>query len=214
MPMLAVRWLAGLSAALVAGSTVSQGWLSVADMQSQGGTALDGVWRYLGYFTVLTNSFIALVMVRAALVPGVRTGLNAPRVELMALTSILFVGVVYNTLLASRWDPHGLQKFNDVVLHAVAPLVFAAFWLVRPHGDLNWRDALFAAIWPAVYSVYGLARGAFDGFYPYFFMDPTQLSVGQLALNMAALILVFVAGAHVAVAFDRGFGRSRRQPQN
>lgn len=212
MRALILRWLAGIAAPLVAASTVSQGWLSVEDMQHHGGAALDGVWRYLGYFTVLTNSFVVAVLARAALRPQSRAGLNAPRVELMAVTSILFVGIIYNLLLASQWDPHGLQKLNDEVLHIWSPVVVAIYWLLRPRGGLNWRDGLFAAIWPMAYAVYGLGRGAFDGFYPYFFMDPTQLSLPRLLLNMSLLIVVFVVGALALVGLDRAIARA--QPQN
>lgn len=58
------------------------------DMTAQGASVLDVTWRYFVYFTLLTNTFVTLVMARAALWPERLDGLNAPRVELMAATSI------------------------------------------------------------------------------------------------------------------------------
>lgn len=209
---LAARLLAGLGAPWIFVSAVSQGWLSTESMVAQGATVAEGIWRYLGYFTVLTNAFVIMVLTRAALRPHDRSGLNAPRVELMTATSILFVGAVYNVLLAAQWDPQGLQKYNDDVLHMGAPILFSAYWLLRPRGGLKWRDALFAAVWPLTYSAYSLARGAIDGFYPYYFMDPSAAHWLAVARNMAALVALFIAAALVLSEIDRRLWRAK--PQN
>lgn len=187
-----------------------QFWLLYADMTANGASPLEATWRYFAYFTILTNTFVTLVMARAALRPQSNTGLNAPRVELMAVTSILFVCIVYNLLLAARWDPQGWQKVADVVVHNIVPILFAVFWFLRPHGALTWRDAGFAALWPLAYAIYGLSRGAFDHFYPYFFMDPTAISYGQIALNLVGLVVAFLLGASVLLLLSRLLGR--RQP--
>lgn len=177
------------------------------EMTAQGASIFEVTWRYFVYFTLITNTFVTVVLARAALRPGRDDGLNAPRVELMAVTSILFVCVVYNLLLASRWDPQGWQKAADVIVHQIVPAAFALYWLARPHGVLAWGDAMFAAIWPGAYAVYGLARGAVDGFYPYFFMDPSAAPAAQTPLNLAGLVASFIAGALVLVAADRVLGR-------
>jgi hypothetical protein len=179
-------------------------------MTSNGATPLEATWRYFAYFTILTNTFVTLVMARAALKPESYAGLNAPPIELMAVTSILFVCIVYNLLLASRWDPQGWQKLADVIVHDAVPMIFAVFWFLRPHGALTWRDAGFAAIWPLAYAVYGLSRGALDHFYPYFFMDPTAISYGQIAINLAGLVAAFLLGAAVLLTVSRVL--ARRQP--
>lgn len=206
---MSARLLAALGALLIGAATVSQGWLSVAETTNAGGTLAGGVWIYLCYFTVLTNCLVVAVLARAALRPHDCSGLNSPRVELMAVTSILFVGAVYNLLLASQWDPQGLRKINDVVLHIVSPLLFALFWFVRRRGALSWREALFTALWPGVYTIYAQVRGAIDGYYPYFFTDPTRLPWPQVLLNMAALMGAFVVAALLLVALDSAAARSK-----
>ena len=186
-----------------------QYWLLYADMSAQGASVLEITWRYFVWFTLLTNAFVTLVMARAALKPESLTGLNAPRIELMAATSILFVCIVYNVLLASRWNPQGWQKAADVIVHDIVPVTFALFWLLRPHGSLTWRDAAFAALWPLAYAVYGLTRGLFDQFYPYFFMDPTALSYGQIALNLVGLVAAFALGALLLLSISHALGRRK-----
>ena len=186
-----------------------QYWLLYADMSANGATPFEITWRFFSWFTLLTNTFVTLVMARAALKPESATGLNAPRVELMAVTSILFVCIVYNVLLASRWDPQGWQKVADLTVHDAVPIIFAIFWFLRPHGALTWRDAAFAALWPLAYALYGLTRGVFDNFYPYFFMDPTSISYAQIALNMAGLVIAFALGALLLIGISRALGRRK-----
>lgn len=186
-----------------------QYWLLYASMSAEGASVVEITWRYFVWFTLLTNTFVTLVMARAALRPESDVGLNSPRIELMAVTSILFVCVVYNLLLAPRWNPQGWQKVADVTVHDIVPLVFTLFWLVRPHGSLTWRDAAFAALWPLAYAMYGLTRGLFDHFYPYFFMDPTTLSYGQIALNLLGLVAAFAMGALLLLSISHALGRRK-----
>jgi hypothetical protein len=186
-----------------------QYWLLYADMSAQGASSLEITWRYFVWFTLLTNIFVTLVMARAALKSESNTGLNAPRTELMAVTSILFVCIVYNVLLASRWDPQGWQKVADVIVHDIVPITFALFWFLRPHGSLTWRDAAFTALWPLAYAVYGLTRGRFDHFYPYFFMDPTTLSYGRIAVNLVGLVAAFAIGAMLLLGISKLLARRK-----
>jgi len=211
--MSAARLVATFGALLGVAGLVLQFLLIVTSMTAEGATWFEATWRYFAYFTILTNTFVTLVMARAALKPADLVGLNAPRIELMAVTSIVFVGVVYNVLLASQWDPQGWQKVADVIVHDAVPIVVVLFWLLRPHGSLKWSDAGFAAIWPAAYAVYGLSRGALDGFYPYFFLDPTQASMLAIASNLLGLVVVFVLGALAFIALGRTLGRASRSDE-
>lgn len=204
--MSAARALAGAGALLGLGGLLLQYILLHESMTAEGAGPLDVLWRFYGYFTLLTNTLVTLLFARAALRDDAR-GLNAPHVELMAVTSILFVCAVYNVLLASRWNPQEWQLVADVIVHQAVPGLFALYWLARPHGRIGWADAGFAALWPFAYAAYGLTRGAFDGFYPYFFMNPTMTPWAQVAVNMAGLVAVFGVGALAMVALDRWLAR-------
>ncbi len=208
--MNAARAVAAVGALTGVAGLALQYWLLHEAMSAEGASALDVFWRFYAYFTLLTNTFVTLVMARAALAPKARNGLNSQRVELMAVTSIMFVCIVYNLLLASRWDPQGWQKIADVIVHNVVPLLFLLFWVLRPQGELKWRDGAFAALWPLGYAAYGQTRGQFDGFYPYFFMDPSTLSWAQIAFNLLGLVIAFVIGALVLIGAGRVLARRLR----
>lgn len=207
--MSAARGIA-IAGALIGAYGLTLQYAIIYDSMSADAGALAAVSRYFAYFTILTNAFVTLVFARAALRPGSDSSLNAPRVELMAVTSILFVCIVYNVLLAPRWSPQGWQLAADIIVHQIVPGLFALYWVLRAHGRLTWTDAGFAALWPLAYAAYGLARGRIDGFYPYFFMDPTSASWGQIALNLAGLVASFIIGALVVIAIDGALGRRAR----
>jgi len=160
-----------------------------------------GLWRYFGYFTVLTN--IGVAGIATAISLGGPAWLSGARARLMGLTSIVTVGIVYSLLLRSIWSPQGWQKIADMLLHDVTPLLFLLLWAVMPHGALKWSDLKWALLPPALYLAYALARGTVDGWYAYWFLDPSSQSLGQLSLSIIGVLAVFALVAAIAVAIDR-----------
>lgn len=164
-----------------------------------------GAWRYLGYFTILTNIGAAVVASAVALGSGARIG--GARARLMAATSIALVGLVYSIALRSLWIPQGLQKLADFGLHDVTPLLFVTMWALAPHGSLDRKDFAWALAPPALYAAYALARGAVDGWYAYWFLDAGAQSGGELALGIAVMIAAVGVIAALLIALDRWKGR-------
>ena len=125
----------------------------------------------------------------------------------MAATSIALVGLVYSIALRSLWDPQGLQKLADFLLHDAMPLLFLLMWAMAPHGSLDRKDFAWALAPPALYAAYALARGAIDGWYAYWFLDPYSQSGGELMLGIAVLIAAVAVIAILLIAIDRWKGR-------
>jgi hypothetical protein len=187
----------------VAAATAIVGWtaltLQLFILVSQIGPTA-GVWRFLGYFTILSNIGVATIATAAAL--GSTSELAGPRARIAGLTSILTVGLVYSLVLRSTWNPQGLQKLVDTALHDWTPILFAVLWALMPHGDIRWRDMKWALGPPAAYLVYSMARGAVEGWYPYHFLDPTMLSATGLAVGVLGTLSVVAAIAASAIAID------------
>lgn len=197
------RGVAALGALIGAGGLVLQFVILHGTMSADGQSALAVLWRFFGFFTILTNVLIALIMGRAALKPDDRTGLNSPLLEVIGMAGILLVGAVYHTMLAQLWNPQGAQLIADLILHSATPIIFALFWLLRPHGALTYRDAALCIIWPLAYTAYALARGATDGWYAYAFLDPTQRTWAEIGVTAAAMSAAFFAGALALVLIDK-----------
>jgi len=166
---------------------------------------LQGTWRFLGYFTILTN--IGAALVATAVAVGTNRRIGGARARLMAATSIGLVGLVYSIALRSLWNPQGLQKVADAGLHDATPLLFIIMWAIAPHGSLGRKDFVWALVPPALYAAYALARGAIDGWYAYWFFDPATQSLSALLSSVALLLGATGIVAIFLIAIDRWKGR-------
>ncbi|MEO6114665.1 MAG: Pr6Pr family membrane protein [Sphingomicrobium sp.] len=198
--MRAARAVAGVTAVIAAAGLVLQFVIFAGNV----GVGL-AAWRFIGFFTILSN--IGIAVIAGAIAIGGENWLTSARARLMGLTAIVTVGFVYSLLLRSLWHPQGLQKIVDVALHDVTPILFALLWALMPHGALGWRDLKWALTPPALYLAYALGRGAIDGWYPYYFLNPALQTVGDLALSIAGVLAVFAIIAGCAIAVDRRMGR-------
>lgn len=156
-----------------------------------------GVWRFIGYFTIIANAFTAFVLTRAAM------GRSTVRTEFAAVTAMVLVGIVYSLLLRDTWNPQGWQKLADMALHDVMPLLAALFWLLRPHRHVRLGDVIASLILPLGYLAWAMARGALDGWYAYPFLDVAKLGAGAVMLNCAGMGVAFLGLALVLAALDR-----------
>lgn len=192
----------------MAGVTAVVGWaalaLQLALIVRNLGLSI-GLWRFVGFFTILTNMLAASVATAMAL--GRTGGLTGSRARLAAASAILLVGIVYSVALRSLWNPQGLQKLADIALHDATPILFVASWLLAPHGDLRMRDLGWALAWPSAYALYALARGAMDGWYAYWFLDPTRQSPSELAVSMAVILAAVALVAAQLIGADRLLAR-------
>lgn len=201
-----MRWYATLFALLGGGSWLLQGWLAMEVARQGGGTSGSGLWMFLGYFTVLTNAMVVLALAAASIGPvnALLRWFGRPGVHAALAMSIIVVGAIYNILLRQLWHPHGWQLFADVVLHDVMPLAFVAWWwLAVPKDGLRWSDVLRWQAYPAVYFAYVLLRGAFNGWYPYPFLDVTTLGLGMVVVDAIGVLLVFMLVACALVGLAR-----------
>ncbi len=169
-----------------------------------------GLWRFVGFFTILTNLLAAAVATAVAL--GSAGWLASARARLIAATSILMVGIVYAVALKALWNPTGLQKVADVALHEAVPVLWLLVWLAAPHPGLKSREIGWALAWPLGYCFYALARGAADGWYAYWFLDPGKQSPGQLMASIAVMVCGFALMAVALVAIDRRLSRRTAMP--
>lgn len=197
--------LAALAIALMASAALAlQLHLLVADFTERGETVVSGVWRYFAFFTILTNILVALTTFGIA-----AGGRFTPNHSLVTgvTKNIVIVGLVYHFLLAALWSPQGAQYLADVLLHYAVPLSMLAYWLtLEPKGGITWRDGLMWLVYPAAYLVYALARGAFDGFYPYPFIDVATIGIEKVLMNAVGLVVAFGVIAQLFIFADGALG--------
>jgi hypothetical protein len=169
-----------------------------------------GLWRFFGFFTILTN--LGAAIVATAIAVGDPRSLAGARPRLIAATSIVAVGIVYSVALRGTWNPTGAQKVADVALHDATPLLWVLIWISGPPRRFAWREIGWALVPPAIYFLYALARGAMDGWYAYWFLDPSRQNAGELLATVAIMLIGFSVLASALVAIDRWRARPSPAP--
>lgn len=182
---------ATVGALLAAAAVIIQFWLA---LQNRAASVPETIVRFFSFFTVLTNSLVAICFTAVA-ARGISNKLFFARPSTLAATAgyILVVGLVYQLVLRATWHPQGLQKWVDEALHTVNPVYYFLFWLLFvPKNALKWSGVFPWLVYPGVYLIYVLLRGTASGFYPYPFINVTQLGYSKIAVNAAVLLLVFL----------------------
>lgn len=161
--------------------------------------------NFFSYFTILTNIIAATAMTASLLAPG--SFLDRPSVRTAIATYIIIVGVVYHLILRDLWDPQGWQLVADVSLHYVTPVLFALDWLLFvPKRGVPWSTAVWALVYPLAYMGWTLWHGSWSGFYPYPFVDVSQIGLAKALQNAGGMTVAFLVLCLVLIGIGRVFG--------
>ncbi|WP_323160773.1 Pr6Pr family membrane protein [Pseudomonas fluorescens] len=173
---------------------------------SVGASLLGGLVSFFSYFTVITNTLVAVVLTCAVTdrESAARRWFLQPWVSSAIAVSIAVVGLAYSILLRHLWHPQGWQFIADELLHDVMPLVFLAYWwLCVPKGTLRLKHLPLWLIYPLVYFAYALLRGHLLGAYAYPFIDVALLGYPQVFVNAGGILAGFVLIALLVIGIDR-----------
>lgn len=177
---------------------------------SVGASLLGGLVSFFSYFTVITNTLVAVVLTCAVTdrESASRRWFLQPWVSSGIAVSIAVVGLAYSILLRHLWHPQGWQFIADELLHDVMPLLFLAYWwLCVPKGTLRLKHLPLWLIYPLVYFAYALLRGHLLGAYAYPFIDVALLGYPQVFINAGGILVGFVLMALLVIGIDRWKGR-------
>ncbi|WP_248797132.1 Pr6Pr family membrane protein [Pseudomonas sp. MWU13-2105] len=189
---------------------ILQLYLILTSRWQAGKSLLGGVDIFFSYFTVLTNTLVALVLTCAATSgdSALRRFFLKPSVQGGVAAAIVLVGLAYSLLLRNTWNPQGLQWVADELLHDVMPVLFVIYWwFCVPKGTLHWSNVWPWLLYPLVYFIYALVRGYFVGSYPYPFIEVDQLGYPQVFINALMVLVAFVVISLVLIALDRWRGK-------
>jgi len=180
--------------------------LSLLLAEARGHSAGWGLLMYLGYFTVLTNLLVALALSVPLIAPESRAGrfFRAAGPSTAIAASIVLVSVAYHVLLSGNWNPQGVHRLADLLLHYVMPVVYLVHWFGLRHGDaLRWQDIPKWTVYPIAYFAYVLVRGVVLGVYPYPFLDAADGSYPSVVLTSLVILLGYVLIAAMLIAVGR-----------
>jgi len=151
--------------------------------------------RFFSFFTILTNILVACFFTTTVFrLRGLTFKIFSDKGAITAITAfILIVGLVYQVVLRGIWQPTGMQYVVDELLHTVIPLYMLGYWWSNMEpSDIEFRSILRWVIYPVLYLIFVLVRGLYSGFYPYPF-----LNVSEIGWLMSLQNILLVIGATV-----------------
>lgn len=162
--------------------------------------------RFFSFFTILTNSLVAVFFTLNLMRPktGEHSIPDRPGTLTAVTVYITVVGLVYQVILRQTWEPTGLQKIIDELLHSVIPVLVIVFWyLYEKKSSLKFSQIPQWLIYPLLYLFYVLIRGSISGFYPYPFINVTAIGWQKVMVNSAGITVLFLVISAVFVKFGK-----------
>ncbi|MBS1906916.1 MAG: Pr6Pr family membrane protein [Actinobacteria bacterium] len=165
--------------------------------------------NYLAYLTIESNIAFALLALIAGVV-ALRTAedptwLTTARAVVLSWT--ITAGLAFG-LIVWQAGVRGVPitvPWSDVVLHFVLPAWTIVAWMFGPRRrTASWRIVPYVLLYPILWGVFTIWRGGVVGWYPYYFLDPRQVS-GPLELigSSAIALAIFALVASGLVALSR-----------
>lgn len=181
-------------------------------MEERVTTVVETTIRFVSFFTILTNTLIALYFTALLLQKGILHRFFGRPGILTALTSyIIIVGLVYQVVLRSLWTPTGLQMVVNELLHSVIPVEVVLYWYVYEYKkELQFGMIRNWMIYPSIYLIYTLVRGHYVNYYPYPFVNVSELGMAMVLYNSALLMVVFVFFSFVMIAVGKRIAKQQR----
>ena len=180
-------------------------------------TALERLIDWIGYFTILSNITVAVVMTVLASRPELFTRRTAGgaiwrALRLDSVVMIIVTGIVYNLLLATGGKT-GWDALSNALLHVIIPILTVLVWAIAgPRRILSFSTIWLSLVLPILWAIYTLIRGAVIGAYPYPFFDVITNGYASV-LTFIAVILVFAVLIDLALlGIDRLIARITPAP--
>lgn len=143
--------------------------------------------RFFSFFTILTNILVALYFTASTFkLKAIPFKWFLAKATLTAITTfILIVGLVYQIILRSTWQPTGLQRIVDELLHSIIPVYVFIYWAFNiKEKSLQLKPVLIWLLYPIIYALFILCRGYFSGFYPYPFLNVPEIGYSHVLINI------------------------------
>ena len=149
--------------------------------------------RYFTFFTILSNILVAFVFTAEWLQSNLLKFFAKSNTQVAVAVYIFVVGFVYNTILRFIWQPKGWDKVADELLHLVIPIVYILFWYFKfSKQTINYKSIFGWLLFPMIYIIVVMIRGYFSNYYPYPFLNVSDLGIKKVLYNSTYMTLFFV----------------------
>jgi hypothetical protein len=192
----------GATAGCVAAGVVISAVTAANNTEGHFHPAAARLFNTFAFFTIQSNLLVGV----AALLLAIRlerSSLWFSVLRLAGLTAITVTGIVFHAVLAQTLDLKNWAAVGNELVHTVVPVLAVVGWLMLgPRRLVSRRVAWLSLIFPAGWLAFTLLRGAIAHWYPYPFIDVTQLGYGGAAVNCVWVALLMLGLAAAATVVD------------
>ena len=163
--------------------------------------------NFFSYFTNLSNLFAAFVLLLSVFSSS---SASRDHVRYASTVNMTVVGLVFAVLLRNV-DLGALLPWVNFVLHYIMPVAVVLDWLVRPPvSRLKAKNILLAMVFPAAYLAYVVLRGTSTGWYPYPFLNHSNVGgYGGVAMYALGIVGTFLLAGWALLAVGNRLASSR-----
>lgn len=159
--------------------------------------------RLVSYFTIQSNILAAIASGMLAWRPD-RRGRVFAVLRLDALLCIAVTGIVYHAVLAGLQDLTPAGALSNLLLHTVVPVGTVVAWLVvGPRPRLSPAVVGWSVVYPLAWIAYTFVRGAVVEWYPYPFLDVSEIGLASALVRTGIVAVIFLLLAFGALALER-----------
>jgi len=119
--------------------------------------------------------------------------------------SVLWITVtmtIYHLFLSGYYRPEGIALIANTLLHYVTPVAAIIHWAIFEERS-SYRSfyPLLWVLYPFGYAAVSVVRGELNGFYPYWFLNPSAEYHARIGSYTNLMIFILPVGT-IFVAFD------------
>ncbi|WP_309116076.1 Pr6Pr family membrane protein [Saccharothrix sp.] len=167
------------------------------------------LFTLFSYFTIQSNVLVLITSALLAANPD-RPSTLFRTLRLDGVLAIAVTGVVFHLVLKGLFELTGAAAFADFLLHTMSPVLCVVGWLAfGPRGAINGRVIGCSVVLPLAWLAFTLVRGAVIDWYPYAFVNVTELGYGRVLVNCTAVAVLFLGLAAGALWLDRLMSRKQ-----
>lgn len=171
-------------------------------------------WVTITKFTIQSNLIVSITFLFSCLAILTRK-YSTPFLDYLKNCCVIFMFIVivtYHFLLSSGGEYVGIRNITNFTLHYLIPIfVFMNWFVFEIMKKYSYKFIFYWMIYPFLYTFVSLVRGLFDGFYPYFFLNPNgEIPVGvgsytNVVLFILAYLSVYIILGFLLITFNRVF---------
>jgi hypothetical protein len=175
--------------------------------------------EYFAYFTIDT-SMVAAVTMAVAGVWALQGKAETPllnKVRLSVVSYAVVVGVVYNALLrglpgaAEDGDYVWPQAPNEILHVWALVFIFLDFTLTSTANTPKFKQIWWVLLFPLAWVAFTIVRGIATGWWPYWFINPTEEGgVTQMVTYIFGICAFLIVSALASLAVTRGLNKLRK----